>query len=964
MNRCVVADVEGLVARRGYLPGNVSPQRLSKALSLKTFATAAGNPRISRDNPLLNSEQTAHLDENGLVRVGTVVAKGMVAASIVKPAIVGAEEALLAAIFGGDQKEQSVVDASECFERQFVGYEVVSVERKNIRDRIDGQLVRLELGQIDQVDVVLEKQHVPEIGDQFRLNGNVLTLAKILDDTTFIEQYGPGVDLVIPIPVQDSSTSTDEVEFCNSASEVIEVRSVGAYSPSLYTPAKTLGESGQRVTRKQIGWLLANGFRNIASEFVGLKCSDLTNRPRILAAASKGLNDKGFHAEPAAPESLFRFTQYLRALGLNVEERTGEGGVALVLSAGSAEVLHESEAGVLESHETINSRTKAPEKGGLLCETLFGPETHEQRDKPARYDLHTTYLPAFFRMGSKPIASRVLGIPIEQIDGLLSGELGLNADRAIVEENDSSECLTGNLAIEQLLTAVHDIGTFRAQNLLAKSLYVLPPAYRPCILLDDGGYLTSDLNGLYSSVVLRNKRLVHAGKSGRADSSQFQVWLQHCLDHLQVGDELKSGDEESTRSILDHLLSMLTDDNGLAVDWSAKARLVVDDGLEPGICLLPSEIFDGLQCRVGQLVLLVVDAEFVACEANPCDGSVILVSRDVSERLNAQSGKLCGVHRPLTEAAGLEAASLQTYTDSKPAESHELSRAQWIDKLVDHVFSGEPLVMDSPELFMIGGGGATKRISDADCPKPKPATASIPKTHQSSPSKSEMREVIDSQVRQTLRFTFNLQDSLESDMKPADGRIGGRPWLPEGFSWPMADDGYVPFLGQLPVRPSSHLHLPFSVEEEMLITIFWDEEWFYPPTAGTRFVFLHDTQEMHLADTPSGVKERRLHSIEPEWLAELPPPLWLSSILKFHFGELDAAERDKVFEEVDADSAVRFVEPASSLAGYAHWIQESSADYVAQIFADDIEGVNFFDAGGLYVVGDSPEDLRAFVQTH
>jgi RNA polymerase Rpb1, domain 1/Domain of unknown function (DUF1963) len=505
--------------------------------------------------------------------------------------------------------------------------------------------------------------------------------------------------------------------------------------------------------------------------------------------------------------------------------------------------------------------------------------------------------------------------------------------------------------------------------LMAKAIYVSPPDTRPLVLLDSGNFATSDLNEHYRRIINRNNRLAKLRELVAPPVIiENEIWhLQLEVDRLHANDRMCkpiSGDNKRLLgSCLDLLLPKFCGEDAKHVDWSGAARMVVDGRIGDHECHLPAAIFDKLRCCSEEPVLLAGACAFAACNPIRSSELVIRLSGTIAARLQLSSGAVCAVHRPLTKQAIAEAKQLQKKEQFREVQTAApLDSNSQIDLLLEHVVSGEPLVMDTPALFLVGGGGSLRRLADEDNPVAARDVRKMLWPSSPPPTMEKLREVVESFAAPSLLLRFSPVGTFENEPTPSEGRVGGRPWLPSGAQWPLCGGKPLQFLGQFPTSPSQNGSLPFDIERAMLLTIFWDEEWWEPAPTTSPYLLFHDTENLRLTEPPQGATVAPLLRIEAESQVQLPEWNELVGALPVFFDPLPHEMLSELKREYDNDP--RVASETSRIGGPGAWVQEGEAHLVMQLCGSDELGWDFGDAGSLYVVGASPEQLTAFVQSH
>jgi DNA-directed RNA polymerase subunit beta len=202
-----VADGELALGRDltvAFMPWGVLSDRLVKAdaltsINIKDFnvevrETKLGAEIVTRDIPNVSEESLRHLDENGIVQIGSEVKAGDVLVGKITPKgeqELSSEERLLRAIFG--EKAKDVRDTSQRMNNAGGG-KVVGVK---IFSRENGH--ELKAGVLMQIQIFVAQLRKISVGDKLAgRHGNKGVVARILpvEDMPFMED-GTAVDVVL-----------------------------------------------------------------------------------------------------------------------------------------------------------------------------------------------------------------------------------------------------------------------------------------------------------------------------------------------------------------------------------------------------------------------------------------------------------------------------------------------------------------------------------------------------------------------------------------------------------------------------------------------------------------------------------------------------------------------------------------------------------------------------------------------
>ena len=964
----VSTQATGVTLRRG-LVGQSLTAEITKSIEFKFYSSSRGNTRITRDNPFLEGVDAKHLDGTGIVLPGTTVTPDLIAVSAVSPlspAKATRENSLLAAIFG-DADEQQVRDSSSYFAAEHDGYVVASVTRENIRNRPK----YTEPGLVDRVIISLNRSDPIAVGDIVEIDGSSVVVVDIVDDDQMpVDEHQQAVDAIIPRVnaafVDNSIQSVNVRRQSPSVRDTVEARSIGAYSLISLMPLKGRGVRGQQITATEIAWLLENQFPAIAAELASFKCDDTFNRER-LRELDEGRLTFPLTTEWGGSESLFIVTEELRLLGLAVDCEIRDNCIAWRIAPATKDWLLKAAPATIRKPETINYRTYRPEKQGLFCEQAFGPESHARRQRAARFELSAPIIPILFRIGEQPILSQILGLESEVIESIVSWQSGVNQQLEVVPADDPTCAAKGTLAIQKLLEACDKKLPFDLSDLIQQEVYVIPPDYRPLVLLDSGNFATSDLNDLYRRVINRSNRL---GKLVELNAPQVIVdnemrELQMCVDQLQANgwksNPVMGSSNRPLKSGIDLALRRICGEDTKRVDWSGSARVIFDDRVPAGQCTLSSTVFDRLRCDPNEPMLLTAGSSFVGCLPTRSEDLATRMNSSTAKTLNLSNGGTCTVHRPITAEAVAEANRMLAMTETRkvadiPAPD---SNAQ-LQLLLSRVVSGEPLVLDTPHLFLLGGAPSLRRCPDDESPLPEDDIRTTKKPVVTPPSLAELREVAESTERVSCVFKVSTTDD---EPLPHQGRIGRCPWLPANVEWPKTQKGeHVPFLTQLPITPALNESLPFKVDSDMLLTIFWSDGWWEAEPTSAPCVLLHGTSELELREPPTELQVRPLFRIETQLKRHLPSWDEINQLLQCHFDKVPDELLSELKKEIDLNN--RQVLEESRIGGHGYWIQDSVDDFVAQIVDDEQLEFDFGDGGSLFIFGRTPNELAAEVHSH
>ena len=948
-----VADqrLRGVVLRRGLVEQRELVIVRNETLECKLFFSPHGNPYVTRENPFVSAEGLAHLDADGVVKLGTVVRGGSIAVSVLRP-------------MSTNKRNKPgcwrVNDDSCEIPAELDGYEVVAVARQNIRDRPSDFEPRM----IERIEVALRRLDQVTVGDWIVVDGDPQQIVGIAaDDQLPKTSSGETVDLLLPVKNLAAEIAPYKINLSRmvpTAAESIRARSVGAYSLISLQPLRSRDLGSEQVSAAQVYWLHRHGFFSLAGEFASLKSDDTLNRP-LLKSLGETEAEYSLDIELAGPESLFLLTEQLRALGLEVTCKSSDGHVTLNMQPASLDLMQRTAPAEIKKPETINYRTYLPVPGGLFCESAFGPESMSRRRTAAHIPLKQSVIPAIFRLGKHSMLSQALGIDSATVEAIVSYRLGVDTAGQFVEMEDESPCVSGAEAIQWLLTNRCQTSWGWEQHMVQNFVYVLPPDLRPLVLLSNGNFATSDLNDFLRQVINRNNRLgkLVELKAPPAIIQNEKRELQCVVDQLHANGGFHPaimGDHNRPLiSTLDLVLQHLCDTETKQQDWSGSARMIVDESLPIDRCLVPANMFDTLRLSESEPVLLSTGRELVACYPQSSPGFTIEVRSMVAEKLGASPGQVCAVYRPVTKSGSREARSMIEFTPKYPFEElPQLNESQTLEDIVAHIAAGNELALNRAQWLLLGGVGGTSKASDQQLPQYiAMEPVEVPKRVAEPPTESELVELIESFVKTSMLFRAV---ATEVAPEPSAGRLGGNPWLPPGTPWPMFQGDPVPFLAQLPLSPAIPLSLPFPVEPNSLLTIFWDDGWSELPATSAPCLIIHSAENLQLVEPPSGVERRSMHRLEFEIKQQLPS-LADDEELKIYYENIPAELMQQIRQRYEGDP--REVTEDSRVGGHAFWIQSAHDAFVAQFISSEVW--NATDGGCLVICGKSPEGLTAWI---
>src|SRR5438093_882892 len=241
---------------------------------------------------------------------------------------------------------------------------------------------------------------------------------------------------------------------------------------------------------------------------------------------------------------------------------------AVKIGLASPETIRAWSHGEVKKPETINYRTLKPERDGLFCERIFGPqkdwECHCGKYKRIRFK------------------------------GIICDRCGVEVTRAKVRRE--------RMKILQRLEVVE---AFRKSGnkpewMILDVTPVIPPDLRPMVQLDGGRFATSDLNDLYRRVINRNNRLKRLLDLGapeiivRNEKRMLQEAVDALIDNGRRGRPVTGPNNRPLKSLSDMLKGkqgrFRQNLLGKRVDYSGRSVIVVGPKLKLHQCGLPKEM--------------------------------------------------------------------------------------------------------------------------------------------------------------------------------------------------------------------------------------------------------------------------------------------------------------------------------------------------------------------------------------
>jgi DNA-directed RNA polymerase subunit beta-beta' len=540
-----------------------------RVLATEERATPHGRETITFDLPDVDPTTLAHLDDHGVVWVGTRVSPRLVLVGKIAPtAEVDPIDGAFGVPTGRDVSLRCPAD---------VAGEVVEAER---RETDAGVRVR----------IVIRAERPLAVGDVLRTGTHVAVVGAI--EPIDADVIWPG------------AAGTGPVEKIGSAAALAEARSIGPYSSITQQPmAPGRGAvPGQLVHEADVAALRALRARHVLHELTTLKSDDIDGRIAVYESIVRGT----WRLPDTLPESTYALEAHLAALGFTMDPRTDTPRVWIGTDASLRDRTRAVEVG-----RTLDASGR-PVPGGLFCETIFGAanDVRGRRRILGRIELPAPVLHPWL----SETAATLLGLTPTALDDVLFEGRAIDGSRAARWTD------TGGWAIATALGALDLEACERASDArgdLARALRaalpryafftvltpaafvrqawpVLPADLRPETRLPDGRVVGSALNARYAHVVETARALREAAERGDGEAIRAHARLQRAIDVLvdrSVRDDTRPvllGERDDAPSLADttdargHFGAAL---RGKRVDYSAAATVVGRDVLRGTVAI-------------------------------------------------------------------------------------------------------------------------------------------------------------------------------------------------------------------------------------------------------------------------------------------------------------------------------------------------------------------------------------------
>ena len=972
------------------------------------WETAIGRPRLMHDNPFLAPLEQEKLDAKGLVRKGSILKENDAIASVVVQDLcpqVGARNSL----------EKGMAWCSDRTWRAPKVWEGATVTEVNcMMGRELGR--RPPVGLLSRIEVAVHCERDLQIGDILRIAGEEIVVSQILAQPVK-DEFGAVADLVVTSQLGDRIGLSKErflqlpvSKMVDLAADLIQARSTGPYSLISQAPLANPHFCGQNITLNHVQWLSERGLHGLVGEFVSLKCDDLLNRTKVITLAKEPVGTTLDLAAPAAPQSLLSLVTHLRALGFFVELEGGDDNVILKLRPAAEDEVIQGSFGEITRPETLNFRSFDDVEGGLFSPGVFGATDSVRRHRFGYIKLAAPVVPYLWRCGTPSILSQITGLSREETDQLLTtpidllwrdGRLELTTRWTKTSGPSEVNLGSGTRALHRLredrfLQAVPESLRKLVPYLTTTVLPVMPPDWRPLVLLDSGNFATSDLNDHYRAIINRSnrfKKLLEFTAPEVIIDNECRL-LQVCVDVLFANHALPISNavffdgDRRMKDIL-HILFSGLQVSAKRVDWSGAGRLIPSEVERSDSILVPEKMFNTLRLSHSSPLLVTIpngNGRFVARYPIAHSDPVLKVSRETFMQLGGRNDGepiIANVHRPITHKGRAEAIQLLDRElhdvesrDASASNSRSWFESKTIDEFVCSLANAaqnpESIPLSSPAGLLIGGTGSIDfgQETAAETSNDSKRQMAIPETNKpgfSNATTEQILDIVQNYVEKTCVFDVSL---TEVPPLPEEGRIGGQPFLPQEVEWPRFRDTPVRFLGQFPLDVARDAGiLPLDVPPQSMISVFGDEyEWGHGSGNKRNLAIVHSCKGLALRTTPEGIeaeyemRELPLCRITPRIEVEIPDWSTMTKVLNWELSNPKPEALDDCRNQISAKEAIDCVK----IGGWPSWIQEPECDLplLLQLSSEGNVPFVFGDSGTLYVFVKPNEDFVSCIQSY
>ncbi|MBL8940103.1 MAG: hypothetical protein JNM69_36475 [Archangium sp.] len=647
--------------------------------------------RLTRELADVSDDERAHLDAEGLVRVGADVRPGMI---LVGRVTVSRRKAAAPESEEEDAPEDETppqeLDRSLRCSPGLFGT-VVAVDRVKGKGKAP-----------DVVRVTVRRERPLAVGDLLSIDGHE---PRVFLGTVDLES---GVDGRWPGPAGEWTVKRVAPE----AADLVHARSIGPYSLVTQQPLGGREQFGGQVLHEsQALALIGRGAITMVHECLTLKSDDVTGRVALYESLVTGEPVK----KRGLPHSVVGVEQLLRAMAFDVE-LTGD---SVELRLMSDERVVELGPHRVTKPETLNYRTLKPEKGGLFCEEIFGSLDDAQTRLRTLGHLALA-VPLVHPWAKAPVA-QLLGVDEERIEQVMLCERTLDGREPEDTDDVGGAAVARALAQVDLDDAPPELAAALRRSRTSPASFcltkwpVLSPELRPLVPLEGGRFATSDLNDLYRRVINRNNRtarLIELNAPAiiiRNEVRMLQQALGSLLDNRREEGAIVGPNGRPLVSLVEFFIGQVEKLATKRVDYSGVARAVFDANLHGRTAIVPRSMArellrprlyrwleaaghvstikaaknlvtaeapqanDALEAIAPTVPLLLtheVEPRAVGVDVTLGDADAIVMSREVFEALGLREGDVVIAHVPVSDASEREVRSLgldQLSVPSMPA---------------------------------------------------------------------------------------------------------------------------------------------------------------------------------------------------------------------------------------------------------------------------------------------------------
>lgn len=445
---------------------------------------------------------------------------------------------------------------------------------------VQGEVVDVKKNDLDSVSVNILQKYPISIGDILvDENGNegvVISFSSSIDNNELIANF-------------DLRTKISRKQMAENS---VQMRSTGDYNLKGYPipkkfyyaePTNTdlshiVSGIPQELSAQDIVKFIKNGFSEVLKNIIALQTNQIKNRSNLIynlvndrytdifnlpsndinaiCCFLKALCLKPVFCDENGKEISFSYTDknyelnkvYCGKLSFEIDELSDDD----ILKMSHGEVVH---SGMIYS-------TRKPEKGGLFCEAIFGLEEN-------------------------------YACKCEKYVGEQYSEKICEKCRVEITYSDVRYERFGH--IELVMPMQHPFIPNRTMSIIP----ILPPMLRPMVTIGVGRYATDDLNNLYESIIIKNKRLKSSIEIFKSNDSMSSIIeenkqsLQNAINNL-FGDADNNCSTQKTiqkKSLIDHLKELFTQHLDCeTLDYSASCNVIIDNSLSNEQCGLPFKI--------------------------------------------------------------------------------------------------------------------------------------------------------------------------------------------------------------------------------------------------------------------------------------------------------------------------------------------------------------------------------------